>query len=196
MRRKVFTIAAGFSAVFCVAAAVLSVHCLDRFDDIGWAHWRPEGPRETSRALRVCGLEGSVWASYERIEWAEPDFAARLKNTTPDGFHARSIDLRLIRNAGMSPRSMFGAASAFAFGRQPMQGPAIRTVVYQARAPGWFLVCVTSLLPIWWLRATVSRALARRTARKQARCVQCGYDLRATPDRCPECGTAPAKGAT
>lgn len=60
-----------------------------------------------------------------------------------------------------------------------------RTVV----VPFWFLFMLTAAIPAiglglgaraWWKRHTVL----------PGHCIQCGYDLRATPDRCPECGTA------
>ena len=38
--------------------------------------------------------------------------------------------------------------------------------------------------------ALVGRTLRRNLRRQTGHCVRCGYDLRATPARCPECGVA------
>jgi hypothetical protein len=49
------------------------------------------------------------------------------------------------------------------------------------------LCLVTGILPATWMFVTIRR---RRRSQSGA-CEICGYDLRATPDRCPECGTIP-----
>jgi hypothetical protein len=50
--------------------------------------------------------------------------------------------------------------------------------------PHWMCVTVTAVPAAWWL---VRRRRLWRRAREN-RCLSCGYDLRATPARCPECG--------
>jgi hypothetical protein len=51
--------------------------------------------------------------------------------------------------------------------------------------PAWFVVMLTGFLPA--VRALRSRRLGAGL------CASCGYDLRATPGRCPECGEIPIK---
>jgi hypothetical protein len=55
--------------------------------------------------------------------------------------------------------------------------------------PAWLLVSIFLSLPS--VRFIVFCVRRRRIQR--GGCATCGYDLRATPDRCPECGTISTK---
>jgi hypothetical protein len=57
--------------------------------------------------------------------------------------------------------------------------------------PEWALIAMFLGWPLMWARGVLRRRQRERWA-VEGRCRRCGYDLRGSPGRCPECGEARA----
>jgi hypothetical protein len=65
-------------------------------------------------------------------------------------------------------------------------------VGHRVWVPYWPIVAITG----WWPALRFLAWLRRSRRMRSHLCPVCGYDLRASPERCPECGAVPgAKGA-
>ena len=62
-----------------------------------------------------------------------------------------------------------------------------------ATLPTWFCFVTFGALPALFILNSASRFARNRARRIRGLCIGCGYDLRASPERCPECGAVPGR---
>jgi hypothetical protein len=147
----------------------------------------------------LVSMDGSVVLRRMVVKVAlEPGAAEDLRENLPEGtFLWTSAPPEELARAAWLRRTMAGGALGFNAWRD---GPAAdesetgRSVVFVAM-PIWSIVAVTAL-PALLLGIAPLRYRRRRLRRLAGRCPRCDYDLRATPDRCPECGWTAVSGST
>jgi hypothetical protein len=78
--------------------------------------------------------------------------------------------------------------SRFGFGYSPLsrkQAFGVNILRWSVGVPHWFIALLCLPLPLIAFR----RWRRKRRIEREGLCRVCGYDLRASVDRCPECGT-------
>jgi hypothetical protein len=198
MGRWILNISAAISLILCLATIPLRSRSFHHAD--AYSRWYLRTDDRTLTFSDFGSSCGRLFAGYQRETEANDHDLAQLRQGAVYYFGPENRWHRARPYAPNSPPSDPMAGSApphypaillhlgFFAGNPYPQFP--RNIVTRMLVfPHWFATTLLALLPAsrfaHWLRT------GRR--RTQGHCPSCGYDLRATPDRCPECGTVAPK---
>ena len=186
MRRRLLNLLTALSLLLLVATVAVWVRSQWAADYLGWHSWRLDAQRHENKEFRVAGIGAyagiGIVGHVRTLEYgslAQPTggWSGFLVNGRYGQWWAFSVMLH-------------AAANSSGFSLHWFDDPPTAGYVGQQ---GWAVT-----LPLWSLAAAFAivpaARLSRHLRRKQPAGLwpSCGYDLRATPGRCPECGT-PAK---
>jgi hypothetical protein len=159
-----FTIVSAISLLLCIATVALCVRSYSTYDSLS----KPVGP-----------LKGRPEDSFRNgylIESRPATLSISLRHFIAHPNIPGDADWSMY----CTTRDPADSPQGFDFMSQEGIGERVWSIMF----PHWSLAVFFGILPTYSLIAFIRH----RKHRLPGLCPTCGYDLRATPDRCPECG--------
>jgi len=162
------------SVILCITSAALWPLSYGRFNAIANPEHRvPDGSMRSRVAIFSCNGHLGVLLARQRATYEEEGWWFSLRGEWGNALCSAMHGVFKHRRAG------------FEFGRDPDLSSGESLAGFEL--PYWAIIILLGIYPMnWILRKRRSSQLV------QLYCQECGYDLRATPHRCPECGRAAA----
>lgn len=203
IRRLIFFAMALLSAFLVAGSIIILVRSQSGLDEvqlarvsIGDVFGERQGTCLTPR-YGVSAHEGLMTFNFSRLSDCTPDKAiesqwvwARTPNVTVTPAAFAPSDVYTLH--GLSPpidtlAQTLANKAAPAGGFWWIESTSNGRYAVRATVPLWFVAIVGSILPTIQINR-LNRD--RKRLAKVGHCRHCGYDLRASPERCPECGAA------
>ena len=187
--RRVFTFVSAISFVLCLAACLLWArsYCGRIFLRDG---------RVLLLNMRSDDLGDVLWKLEPSTKWEEQGRTiSRLvaRTRAPETWEAvkrDGTDSVCWERLGIEyHRGRIGNGWLPFFASDPSTGVPYTLVAI----PFWMISLMFLGFPAVWMALSTALSVRGRRRRLRDCCIACGYDLRATPDKCPECGTVPRR---
>lgn len=166
MRRRLFTFASAVSFLLCAATVVLWVRSYSQFDSFFLSNaqrWWCIDSHRGSVSLVTCWWRSGL-AQHWKVSHSPTPVLVPYEDIPP---HWQVLGFKRVRIVIVVER-----------------GDTLPNLILNTYSAPFWSVCLLFLVaPTLW-----TLSVLRRSGEQSGRCVRCGYDLRATPDRCPECG--------
>ncbi|HEX2922692.1 MAG TPA: hypothetical protein VHS28_01540 [Chloroflexota bacterium] len=177
------------SLVLCIGVALLWVRSYRAADNIEWSILE-------TKYGRLYAHNGRLWIHQSQLYRADgnPGFSSRFNYQTTQPATAAQEERELIRELEFNSR-MRGTfvhknhlgMQYMSYGRPPIKYSTTPFTSYLS-LPLWPFPLILAVIPSLHLSSLLYRRLRSRHRKSRGLCPTCGYDLRASKDRCPECG--------